>query len=193
MITERQLRMDNHNTIGVPPKQTPLIHQSVVQEIFRLCNMLATHYPKGRVMVIIQHPDCPENIEAEPADSSAFFKKSDRLDRLIDSLRLDDTGGSYADYGFGTQVEVPGGASISLSAIQPERDYDYKGREAESLTKREKEILELVAGGQTNKKISCICGISEQTVKCHVSSILHKLHANDRAHSVALALSSGLI
>jgi two-component system response regulator DegU len=56
------------------------------------------------------------------------------------------------------------------------------------LTNREREILQQVAQGHTNKEIGDELGISEQTIKCHVSAILRKLNANDRAHAVALGL-----
>ena len=69
----------------------------------------------------------------------------------------------------------------------------YTESEEPPLTKRETEILTLVACGKSNKQISAICSISEQTVKCHISAVLRKLHASDRAHSVALALRRGFI
>ena len=61
------------------------------------------------------------------------------------------------------------------------------------LTNRETEILNYIAEGNSNKVIAHILGISEQTIKNHVSAILRKLNANDRAHAVALALHSGWI
>ena len=61
------------------------------------------------------------------------------------------------------------------------------------LTKRETQILTYVAEGNTNKEIARILSISEQTIKNHVSAILRKLNANDRAHAVTLALQSGWI
>ena len=83
--------------------------------------------------------------------------------------------------------------TLSLSYIESVREDEYKEREEQLLTNRETEILRYIACGETNKRIAYIVGISEQTVKCHVSSILRKLRANDRAHSVALALRSGFI
>ena len=59
------------------------------------------------------------------------------------------------------------------------------------LSNREVQILALVAEGNTNKQIARILGISEQTVKNHITAILLKLNANDRAHAVALALRRG--
>lgn len=59
------------------------------------------------------------------------------------------------------------------------------------LTNRETEILRYVADGNSNKQIAYILIISEQTVKTHMSAILRKLNANDRAHAVSLAMRDG--
>ena len=61
------------------------------------------------------------------------------------------------------------------------------------LTTKEVQILTHIAGGNTNKQIATLLGISEQTIKNHVSAILRKLNANDRAHAVFLALRNGWI
>ncbi len=60
-------------------------------------------------------------------------------------------------------------------------------------TSREMQVLHYIAGGNSNKIIASILGISAQTVKQYVSSILYKLNANHRAHAVALGIRSGLI
>ena len=62
-----------------------------------------------------------------------------------------------------------------------------------SLSPREMKILELAAQGTTNKRIAGILGISEQTVKNHISSILRKLEAENRTQAVVLALEQHLI
>ena len=59
------------------------------------------------------------------------------------------------------------------------------------LTHRERQILDCIANGTTNKRIGYVLGISTQTVKNHVSIILRKLNAHDRAHAVALAMCNG--
>ena len=61
------------------------------------------------------------------------------------------------------------------------------------LTARQKQILSYIANGKSNKQIASALIISEQTVKIHISAILRKLHANHRAHAVALAIGSGWI
>ena len=58
------------------------------------------------------------------------------------------------------------------------------------LTSRETQILMYVADGNTNRQIASALEISEQTIKNHVSAILRKLNANDRAHAVVLAIRS---
>ena len=75
--------------------------------------------------------------------------------------------------------------------------FQHMGRTMEAvaapLTLRETQILNYVAEGNTNKQIARILQISEQTIKNHVSAILRKLNANDRAHAVVLAIRHGWI
>ena len=63
----------------------------------------------------------------------------------------------------------------------------------ESLTPREVEVLELLAEGRSNKSIAERLGISDQTVKFHVASILSKLGASNRTEAVRLAVRRGVI
>lgn len=62
----------------------------------------------------------------------------------------------------------------------------------QALTIREIEVLKLVALGQSNKGIARSLGISEETVKSHMKSLLSKLGANDRTHGVTMALKRGI-
>jgi len=63
----------------------------------------------------------------------------------------------------------------------------------EGLSPREIEVLSLVAAGNSNKLVATQLGITEDTVKAHLKSIMAKLGANDRTHAVTLALSRGMI
>ncbi len=54
-------------------------------------------------------------------------------------------------------------------------------------------MVELVATGYTNKEIGVELGVSPQTVKNHMTTVMRKLDANDRTHAVTLALRKGLI
>ncbi len=61
------------------------------------------------------------------------------------------------------------------------------------LTERERTILDLVASGFANKEVAFELGISERTVKNHMTNILAKLSAKDRAHAVRIGIQSGWI
>ncbi len=62
----------------------------------------------------------------------------------------------------------------------------------QELTRREVEVLELLGQGRRNREIAQRLSITERTVKNHVSSILHKLHVNDRTEAALLAARHGL-
>jgi DNA-binding NarL/FixJ family response regulator len=64
---------------------------------------------------------------------------------------------------------------------------------ADRLSPRELDVLQLAAGGHTNRAIGEVLGISEPTVKSHMSTILVKLGASDRTHAVTLAARRGYI
>jgi DNA-binding NarL/FixJ family response regulator len=64
---------------------------------------------------------------------------------------------------------------------------------ADRLSPRELDVLQLAAGGHTNRGIGEVLGISEPTVKSHMSTILVKLGASDRTHAVTLAARRGYI
>ena len=64
-------------------------------------------------------------------------------------------------------------------------------REAQPLTARERQVLGLVAEGHSNKLIAAALGISERTVKNHLTCIMTKLRAFDRTHAVVTAVRLG--
>lgn len=64
---------------------------------------------------------------------------------------------------------------------------------AEDLTPREREVLQLLAEGQSNKEIARRLGISEHTVKFHVNAILGKLNVQSRTEAVVRATRLGLV
>ena len=78
------------------------------------------------------------------------------------------------------------------SASRAERPLKDRLAEPE-ITPREREILTLITQGNANKEIAATLGISEDTVKQHVSRILMKLKANDCAQATAEAIRRGII
>ena len=81
-------------------------------------------------------------------------------------------------------------APAGNDAEEPEED-DLAPRER--LTAREREVLELVAQGRSNRAIATALGISEHTVKYHLASIYGKLGASTRTQAVRRGLRRGLI
>lgn len=71
---------------------------------------------------------------------------------------------------------------------QPLSNHDLK----RNLTAREREVLIHISKGMSNREISAALGISEKTVKNHVSSILHKLDLMDRTQAAVFAIKNGL-
>jgi len=63
----------------------------------------------------------------------------------------------------------------------------------QTLTEREIDVFRLIAAGNANKQIGDRLSLGEATVKSHVTNILSKLGANDRAHAVTIGLRRGII
>jgi DNA-binding NarL/FixJ family response regulator len=82
-----------------------------------------------------------------------------------------------------------------LLAPVASRSFDAEDGEwiDEPLTVRERDVLELLAEGLPNKAIAARLGISDQTVKFHIASLLSKLGASNRTEAVRRALRRGLV
>ncbi|MFQ5989644.1 MAG: response regulator [Candidatus Methylomirabilales bacterium] len=74
-----------------------------------------------------------------------------------------------------------------VARLDPERAH-AQGK----LSPREREVLELLTSGATNKEIASSLGIAENTVKNHLKNILEKLHLENRVQAAAFALRKGL-
>jgi DNA-binding NarL/FixJ family response regulator len=82
----------------------------------------------------------------------------------------------------------------SATALLQQLRHDHGAAPSpERLTRREAEVLQTVSAGLTNKAIALKLGVSEHTVKFHLSAAMSKLGAASRAEAVALAIQRGLI
>jgi two-component system, NarL family, response regulator YdfI len=81
----------------------------------------------------------------------------------------------------------------SLAAVYGDNSPEDEDEFSEEITSRETEVLGMLAKGLVNKEIAVRLGISEHTVKFHISSILDKLGASTRTEAVALGIRRGLI
>ena len=73
------------------------------------------------------------------------------------------------------------------------KDYFFSEKKDKPLTEREKQVLELLCQGYTNKQIGKTLNISSYTAKAHVCSILQKLDVNDRVQAAVKAVRLGFV
>ena len=97
----------------------------------------------------------------------------------------------YAAYGGLVLLSKP--TAESLAAVYGDQPPDVGDELSEEITSRETEVLRMLAEGLVNKDIAVRLGISEHTVKFHISSILDKLGASTRTEAVTLGIRRGLI
>ena len=123
-------------------------------------------------------------LEGVKAGAKGYLLKDVSLEVLTDAVRAVSAGGS---------VIRPAVTERVLRGLeQTRRDFDALSP-PDPLTKREVEILRLMAGGYSNREIAGALGTAEGTVKNHASSILSKLGVRDRTRAVLKALEHGYI
>ena len=83
-------------------------------------------------------------------------------------------------------------ADADAFLVAPDR-LDDRATVVEALTRRELQVVELLADGLPNKAIAARLGISDETVKFHLAAIFGKLGASNRTEAVRLALRRGLV
>jgi NarL family two-component system response regulator YdfI len=81
----------------------------------------------------------------------------------------------------------------SLTSVYSDQPLEVEEELSEEITSRETDVLRMLAEGLANKEIAARLGISEHTVKFHISSILDKLGASTRTEAVTLGIRRGLI
>jgi two-component system response regulator DegU len=149
---------------------------------------IAQYYPNTKVVVLSPDPNDEELFEVIKTAAVACLSKRATGDELASTIRRARKGEYPINESLMTRPRV---------AKHVLNQFRGMGRTMEGivapLTNRETQILTYIAEGNSNKEIARILEISEQTIKNHVSAILRKLNANDRAHAVALALHSGWI
>jgi two-component system response regulator DegU len=149
---------------------------------------IAQYYPNTKVIVLSPDPNDQELFEVIKTAAAACMSKRASADDLANTIRRAHKGEYPINESLMTRPKVARQVLDQFHGFTK----TMKGVAA-PLTKREMEILTYVAEGNSNKEIARILSISEQTIKTHVSAILRKLNANDRAHAVTLALHSGWI
>lgn len=133
--------------------------------------------------------------QASEADAELAAAEA-TADRLGASVLLSNVRMLMAKHGSGPAAQRPSGSPVPAgqgAGIQPGAGGGDRPGHGVTLTRREAEVLELVAEGRSNGEIAQQLFISTKTVSVHVSNILAKLHASGRTEAAALARRYGLI
>ena len=123
--------------------------------------------------------------DALAAGASGFLLKAARPEDLVQAIRVVAAGEALLAPSVTKRL-------IEEFAKRPEPAL-RKPKQLDSLTEREREVLQEVAGGFTNAEIAQRLHVSETTVKTHVAHLLDKLGLRDRVQAVILAYEAGLV
>jgi two-component system, NarL family, response regulator LiaR len=144
---------------------------------------LRTRAPRARVIVLTSFLDDERLLPAIQAGAAGYLLKDVEPAELARAVRAAHAGDAILDPTAAARVvrAIADGAAPAVP-LAPER-----------LTKREHEVLALIAQGRSNKRIAFELEISEKTVKAHVGHLLAKLGVADRTQAALLAVQQGLV
>lgn len=134
---------------------------------------IRSEFPDAKIIILTVRQGDEDIFRGLQAGAQAYLIKTADLDELLDTIRTVVAGQ------FHLQPEVASRLASRMSRPQ--------------LSGRERQILKLIAGGKSNKEIGVALSISEVTVKRHVSSLLEKLQASDRAQAATIAIQRGVV
>ncbi len=134
--------------------------------------------PQTRILVFTAYDTDERVFGAVRAGAKGYLLKGATAGEIAQAVRVVHAGGSYLE------------PRVAVKLLQ---ELTAPRRFAGLLSERERAVLRLVAAGLSNKQIARSLSISERTVKFHVTSILNKVGADNRAQAVALATQRGLL
>ncbi len=129
--------------------------------------------PHARFIVVTTYDGDEDIHRALEAGAQGYVIKGMPYQTLVDALQKVHSGGRF----------LPPPVTRALASRLPHSD----------LSSRELEVLHLLVSGNSNKDIANVLGITEATVKSHVSTILMRLDVEDRTQAVVAALQRGLV
>lgn len=139
-------------------------------------NKLKSIKPDYLVLMCTSYEDDEKIFKSLEVGASGYILKTEGPAKIINALDELFEGGS------------PMSSSIARKVVASFSKMESQNRLTESLTTREKEILELLAKGQMNKEVAYQLDISTGTVRKHIQNIYEKLHVNTRVEAVNLYL-----
>jgi len=138
--------------------------------------------PERRIVILSMHDNAEYVLESVRAGADAYLLKDAAATDLRSAIRSVCRGESYFS---------PPVASRLREALRAEQEAKAGG--LEQLTAREREVLQGVARGRTNKEIAAELGISHRTVETHRESLMRKLQIRTVAELTRFALEAGII
>ena len=140
--------------------------------------------PDIRVVMLTMHADQGVIAEALRAGASGYLVKDCSTDEIADAVRQAASDDSTLS------VELATAMLDEVRRIDPNPVDDDSDR---VVTKREVEVLQLIADGCSTPEVAERLFISQKTVKNHLASIYHKLDARDRTQAVLQAVRMGIV
>jgi DNA-binding NarL/FixJ family response regulator len=134
--------------------------------------------PETNVLVFTAYDTDERVFGAIRSGAKGYLLKGASASEIVRAVRTVDEGESYLEPRVAAKLVAELGAPRRFAGL---------------LTERERAVLRLVAAGLSNKQIARSLSITERTVKFHVTSILGKLGADNRAQAVAVAVQRGLL
>lgn len=155
---------------------------------------LVAHFPNTNVIILSIHDDENYVTHALKTGAKGYLLKEMDSDSLIEAIKVVSEGGSYLHpkvthnlvQEYRRLSKANGSNESSTSGIEYSKPLHI-------LTKRECQVIQLMAEGNSNRAISDSLYISEKTVKNHVSNILQKMKVNDRTQAVVTAIRNGWV
>ena len=140
--------------------------------------------PRARVLILSVHDEAEYVLEAVRAGAHGYLRKDSSPAELRDAVRAVDRGESFFS---------PAMAARLSDALRVESDRSARTSRLALLTARERDVLEGIANGETNKEIASRYGISPRTVETHRESLMRKLEIRSVAGLTRLAVEEGLV
>jgi two-component system, NarL family, response regulator DegU len=148
-----------------------------------------------KVIILSIHDDENYVTHALKTGARGYLLKEMDADTLIEAVKVVADGGSYLHpkvthnlVNEFRRLATSSGQATPTQHLQPEIR-----RPLHTLTRRECEVLQMLADGKSNRGIGEALFISEKTVKNHVSNILQKMSVNDRTQAVVVAIKNGWV
>lgn len=156
-----------------------------------LVRSLKSALPRTMVILMTAYDDEDQLFDAVRVGAAAYFLKDLGPQELMESIRRVNQGEYLINENVLSKPLVASRVLKQFADLSPV-DHDVEPLFV-PLSNREIEVLDLIAHGKSNKEIARALGISDQTVKNHITSILRKLAVNDRTQAVVYAIRHGWI